>query len=56
MKPRTLLLLLAATASFLPGCVSEPAPDDTTVFGHAEAPKKSKKKPQPVVNTLVEEQ
>lgn len=37
------------------GCVTEPGPEDDTVFGHVSQPKKVKEKrvkPQPIINEV----
>lgn len=53
MKLFRSLALLVITAGLVAGCVTEPGPDDTTVFGHFDKQKKVKEKrakPQPLSN------
>src|SRR4051794_11938408 len=49
-RPLALSILLACIGG---GCVTEPGPEDATVFGHVSKPKKVKEKrvkPQPIIN------
>jgi hypothetical protein len=56
MKVFRTLSLLLVVACLGGGCVTEPGPDDATVFGHVSKPKKMKKekpvKPQPAINEV----
>lgn len=50
LSPLVLLTVIACQAA---SCVTEPGPEDTTVFGHVSKPKKVKEKrvkPQPIIN------
>lgn len=52
LRPYSLLIAAACLAA---GCVTEPGPEDTTVFGHVSKPKKVKLKrvkPQPILNEV----
>jgi hypothetical protein len=49
------LALLVVAASLTAGCVTEPGPEDTTVFGHFDKTNKVKEKrvkPQPISNEV----
>jgi hypothetical protein len=55
MKRLRLLALSSVVACLLAACVTEPGPEDTTVFGHVDKPKKVKEKrvkPQPIINEV----
>lgn len=55
MKLLRTLLLVALAAIMAAACVTEPGPEDTTVFGHVGNPKKVKEKrvkPQPIINKV----
>jgi hypothetical protein len=55
MKLLRTLFLSLMVACLAAGCVTEPGPEDTTVFGHIGNPKKVKEKrvkPQPLLNEV----
>jgi hypothetical protein len=55
MKLIRSLALSLVVACVAPGCVTEPGPEDATVFGHVSQPKKVKDKrlkPQPIINEV----
>jgi hypothetical protein len=55
MKLFRLLSLSIVVACFAAGCVTEPGPEDATVFGHVSKPTKVKEKrvkPQPIINEV----
>ncbi|HEV7402417.1 MAG TPA: hypothetical protein VGO11_05805 [Chthoniobacteraceae bacterium] len=48
-------VLSVVVAGIAAGCVTEPGPEDATVFGHVDKPKNVKEKrgkPQPILNEV----